>query len=163
MKVVSLIVGAFLILILVSFLLVTPEFILNPYYNVRYHYSHLSAKTDPSPNPSIFEKFGPADSGGSYDYSSQIKFSYASHYNPLTNAYYYRFANTGQSPFCVTSRGFAYLLGNVQIGLSPGEVKYFILQKKGVPSQHSYKLHFQESCGWFSYSGGSLELTVPAE
>lgn len=163
MKTALLIVGVLLVLCFVSFLLVTPEFILNPYYHARYQGSHLSAKIDPSPNPSIFEKFGPADSGGSYNYGSQVSFFYASHHNSLTQTYYYRFGNTGKNSLCATSEGFAYLLGNVKINLAPEETKYFILQKKGAPRQSSYRLHFYESCGLFSNHGGSLELTLPVE
>ena len=163
MKRIVLVVGYFLILCIVSFAMAMPQIFLNPYYNVRYHWSHLPTKPISSFDPSIFEKFGAVDSGGSYQYSNQIHFSYSSHHNSVTHTYYYKFANIGEYPLCVTSQGFAYLLGNVNIHLFPGESEFWVLKDEHTPTLRSYKLHFHESCGWLSYNGGSLELTLPAK
>jgi len=153
--------GFFLTIILVSFLIVTPEFALNPYYETRYHWSHLPTQAIPSPDSMIFEKFGPFDSGTSCDYSGKVNFIAESRYLAPTHTYYYKFANTGQHTFCVASKGLAYLTGNFKIRLLPGEIKYFVLTDKHSPKPRSYRLYFYESCGWFSYSGGSLEITIP--
>jgi len=158
-----LLIGSFLVLLIVSFLLVMPEFMTNSYYDLRYRWSHLPTQTASSVDPTIFKKFGPMDSGGKYNYGSQINFLYESRYDQLTQAYYYRLANTGQNPFCVASEGLAFLTGDVKIRLSPGETKYLVLKDRRPPNLYSYRLHFYESCGWFSYSGGSLELTAPLE
>lgn len=103
------------------------------------------------------------DSGGSYNYGGKINFLYASRYNGSNRTYYHRFANTGQYLFCVTSEGFAHLMGDVQIRLLPGETKYLVLKNVYQSNVYNYRLHFYESCGWFSYSGGSIELTMPVK
>ena len=163
MRTTLLLVGSFLVLLIVSFLLVMPEFITSPYYDLRYRWAHLPTQTVLSLDPAIFKKFGPIDSGGEYNYGSQVNFLYEWRYDQSTQTYYYRFANTGKYPFCVTSEGLARLVGNVNIQLSSGETKYLVLKNGRSPNLFSYRLHFYESCGWLSYSGGSLELTLPSE
>ncbi|MEK7082561.1 MAG: hypothetical protein AAB972_00190 [Patescibacteria group bacterium] len=158
-----LIIGGCFALLLVSSLLVTPESILKPYYNVRYHWSHLPTQSVLSLDTEIFEKFNHSDSSGSYNYGKDINFLYGSRHNQSANTYYYRFVNRGQYSLCVTSQGFAHLSGNSTMRLATGETKYLVLKDNRPPEQRSYRLYFYEACGWVSYSGGGLEITVPSE
>lgn len=163
MRTALLILGSFLVLVAVSFLLVMPDFVLNPYYNIRYSWSHLPIQKTSSLDQAIFDRFKALDSGGSYNYSGGINFLYESRHDAALNAYFYKFANTGKKLFCAKSEGFAYLTGNVEMKLQAGEVKHFVLKEARPPRLRFDKLRFYESCGWLSYSGGELELTVSSE
>ena len=68
------------------------------------------------------------DSGGNYGSGEKVDFLYESRYDKATKTYYYKFENRGEHLFCLTSRGFAYLIGTVKIQLSPRETKHFLLK-----------------------------------
>ena len=163
MRKATLVISGCLAVLLISFLLVMPEFVLKPYYNVLYYWSHLPSQSISSLDQKIFERFNHSDSGGSYEYGKDVDFLYESRYSQMVNTYYYRFVNRGQRSLCVVSEGFAHLSKNSTMRLAAGETKYRILKDDRPPKERTYRLYFYESCGWFSYSGGSLELTMPSE
>ena len=161
MKTALFFIAVFLALFMVSLLTFSPELILNPYYNIRYRWSHLPTYAVSSLDSQIFQKFGSHDTGGEFNYSGEINLLYESRHDQSTNTYYYRFANTGRNLFCASSEAFALLTGNSKIKLRPGETKYFILKSEKGSVLNENDLRFFESCGWFSYSGGKIELAVP--
>ena len=152
-----------LLLLLISFLVVIPEFAVNPYYDIRYRWSHLPTQTASSVDPSIFEKFSSTDSGGSYSSGDRVSFLYETRYDKTTRTYYYKFANNGRGLFCLSSRGFAYLIGAAKIRIEPGETKYFLLKDDRPPRIQSESMRVYDSCGLIPYGGSGFEITAPTK